>query len=304
MTLFMTPSTSTRCFELKNQTQLLFTGPDRLRYLNGQVTQDLRKLSIDRALPACVTNAKGRLQAAVWIADLSDALLVDAHPDVAETLPARLERYIVADDVSLENQTLSHTLFHCLDQPPMLEGIADATVVRSSRLGVLGWDLRVPNAVLQETRLILGVPEDCNLSWELLRISYGIPAWGAELSEETLPPEAGLDRTHVDYHKGCYIGQEVLSRIKSVGHVNRRLVILNAAATGDLKGSKLFDPSNPTRDFQHSIGHITSIVRLETGAVALAYLKRGADFRIVVSEIGTAFEVREIHQENSTASTP
>ena len=299
----MTPSPDTRCFELKNQTQLLFTGPDRLRYLNGQVTQDLRKLSLDRALPACVTNAKGRLQATVWIADLNGALLVDAHPDVAETLPARLERYIVADDVSLENQTLSHTLFHCLNQPPVLPGITEPTVVRSSRLGVPGWDLRVPNAVLQETRMILGVSEDSRLSWEQLRISHGIPAWGAELSEDTLPPEAGLDQTHVDYHKGCYIGQEVLSRIKSVGHVNRRLVVLSAAATGDLKGSKLFDPADPARDSQHSIGHITSIVRLEAGSVALAYLKRGADFRVVVSETGTAFEVRELHQETSIASS-
>ena len=299
----MTPSPDTRCFELKNQTQLLFTGPDRLRYLNGQVTQDLRKLSLDRAIPACVTNAKGRLQAAVWIADLNGALLVDAHPDVAETLPARLERYIVADDVSLENQTLSHTLFHCLNQPPVLPGITEITVVRSSRLGVPGWDLRVPNAVLQETRMILGVSEDSHLSWEQLRISHGIPAWGAELSEDTLPPEAGLDQTHVDYHKGCYIGQEVLSRIKSVGHVNRRLVVLSAAATGDLKGSKLFDPADPARDSQHSIGHITSIVRLEAGSAALAYLKRGADFRVVVSETGTAFEVRELHQETSIASS-
>ena len=299
----MTPSPDTRCFELKNQTQLLFTGPDRLRYLNGQVTQDLRKLSLDRALPACVTNAKGRLQATVWIADLNGALLVDAHPDVAETLPARLERYIVADDVSLENQTLSHTLFHCLNQPPVLPGITEPTVVRSSRLGVPGWDLRVPNAALQETRMILGVSVDSHLSWEQLRISHGIPAWGAELSEDTLPPEAGLDQTHVDYHKGCYIGQEVLSRIKSVGHVNRRLVVLSAAATGDLKGSKLFDPADPARDSQHSISHITSIVRLEAGSVALAYLKRGADFRVVVSETGTAFEVRELHQETSIASS-
>ena len=108
-----------RSFELKNRSQLLFSGPDRLRYLNGQVTQDLRKLSTERALPACVTSAKGRLQADVWISDLGTSLLVDAHPAVAETLLARLERYIVADDVSVEDQTRTHTLFHCLDKPSM-----------------------------------------------------------------------------------------------------------------------------------------------------------------------------------------
>ena len=95
--------TNPRSFELTNRSQLLFSGPDRLRYLNGQVTQDLRKLSTARALPACVTSAKGRLQADVWISDLGTSLLVDAHPGVAETLLARLERYIVADDVSVED---------------------------------------------------------------------------------------------------------------------------------------------------------------------------------------------------------
>ena len=305
----MTPSPGQRCFELKNQTQLLFTGPDRLRYLNGQVTQDLRKLSVDRALPACVTNAKGRLQAEVWISDLGGALLVDAHPDVVETLPARLERYIVADDVALENQTLTHTLFHCLDQPGMIPGISDSTLLRSSRVGIPGWDLRVPNTALQETRRILGIPDDSRFGWERLRISHGIPAWGSELSEDTLPPEAGLDQTHVDYHKGCYIGQEVLSRIKSVGHVNRRLVLLTARPDGsaaqDPEGAILFDPLQPaqeSRDSRDSVGHITSIIRLETGPVALAYLKRGVHARTVVSEAGTPFEVRELHPNHSGAS--
>src|SRR3954465_5639955 len=58
---------------------------------------------------------------------------------------------------------------------------------------------------------------------ETIRIEHGVARWGFELNEETLPPEAGLERTHIDYHKGCYIGQEVISRLKSIGHVNRQL---------------------------------------------------------------------------------
>ena len=65
---------------------------------------------------------------------------------------------------------------------------------------------------------------------ETLRIEAGVPRWGAELNEDTLPPEAGLDRAAIDYHKGCYIGQEVISRIKSVGHVNRSLTGFASAA--------------------------------------------------------------------------
>ena len=287
-------TTNSRSFELKNRTQLLFSGPDRLRYLNGQVTQDLRKLSVERALPACVTNAKGRLHADVWISDLGASLLVDAHPAVAESLLARLERYIVADDVSVEDQTLTHTLFHCLDNPSLSSTIPLAAPVQSSRLGIQGWDLRVLNADRAAAKLALGSGDDSGADWELLRISNGVPAWGLELSEDSLPPEALLDRTHIDYHKGCYIGQEVLSRIKSIGHVNRRLVLLTAPSAADSRGSQLFDPSNPSRDSGHSIGIITSITRSDQASLALAYLKRGSELTAVLSQNETLFKVREL----------
>jgi folate-binding protein YgfZ len=283
-----------RSFELKNRTQLLFTGPDRLRYLNGQVTQDLRKLSIDRALPACVTSAKGRLHADVWISDLGDSLLVDAHSSVAESLMARMERYIVADDVVVEDQTLTHTLFHCLDKPSLPYGIIPAAPVQSMRLGIPGWDLRVLNADRDAAREALGCSDDSSTSWNFLRISNAVPSWGAELSEDSLPPEALLDRTHIDYHKGCYIGQEVISRIKSIGHVNRRLVLLKAQSAVDSSGSRLFDPSNPSRDSAHSIGVITSVTHSGQESLALAYLKRGAAPATVLSQNETLFQVREL----------
>jgi folate-binding protein YgfZ len=283
-----------RSFELKNRTQLLFSGPDRLRYLNGQVTQDLRKLSPERALPACVTNAKGRLQADVWISDLETSLLVDAHPSVVETLLVRLERYIVADDVSVEDQTLTHTLFHCLDKPSLPSSIIHSAPIQSSRLGVVGWDLRVHSSDRAIVSLMLESSDDLCPDWELLRISNGVAAWGFELSEDSLPPEALLDRTHIDYHKGCYIGQEVLSRIKSIGHVNRRLVRLNGSAAADLTGCLLFDPSNPNRDSAQSIGVITSITHSNQTSLALAYLKRGSEPAAVLSQNGTLFKVCEL----------
>ncbi len=283
-----------RSFELTNRTQLLFSGPDRLRYLNGQVTQDLRKLSTDHALPACVTTAKGRLQADVWISDLGGALLVDAHPAVAESLLARLERYIVADDVSIEDQTSTHTLFHCLDKPSLPSTIVHTAPIQSSRLGVPGWDLRVQTADRAAVKLVLESGDDSCADWELLRISNGVAAWGFELSEDSLPPEALLDRTHIDYHKGCYIGQEVLSRVKSIGHVNRRLVLLSANAAADSKGCQLFEPSNSSRDSAHSIGVITSITHSNQGSFALAYLKRGSEPATVLSQNQTLFKVSEI----------
>ena len=86
--------------------------------------------------------------------------------------------------------------------------------MRIRRLGTEGIDL--PSA--PESLMEAGSQEI-----ELLRIERGIPRWGNELSEETLPQEAGLDRIAVDFKKGCYVGQEVVSRIHSVGRVNRHL---------------------------------------------------------------------------------
>ena len=110
---------------------------------------------------------------------------------------------------------------------------------------------------------------------ESLRIEAGIPRWGRELDENTLPPEAGLERTHIDYAKGCYIGQEVISRLKSIGHVNRRLVGFVAAENEPLKpGLRLFAPDNDAAE----IGTLTSAAwsfALEK-PVALGYLKRGS----------------------------
>lgn len=96
------------------------------------------------------------------------------------------------------------------------------------------------------------------------RIEKGIPKWGAELKEGMLPPEAGLDVTDISYKKGCYIGQEVISRIKSAGKVNRRLVKLSAGATGELKDAE---------------GKICGEVTSANAGVALGYIKRAAEGR-------------------------
>ena len=110
---------------------------------------------------------------------------------------------------------------------------------------------------------------------ETLRIEAGIPRWGRDIGEDTLPPEAGLDRTHIDYHKGCYIGQEVISRLKSIGHVNRRLAGFLALDDTPLAPSmRLFSPDSDAAE----IGVLTSAAwsfALEKPA-ALGYLKRGS----------------------------
>jgi folate-binding protein YgfZ len=110
---------------------------------------------------------------------------------------------------------------------------------------------------------------------DLIRIEAGVPRWGYELDENTLPPEAGLDGTHIDYHKGCYIGQEVISRLKSVGHVNRQLIGFVAEdATAPLEpGMSLFAAADGP-----PIGLLTSTAYSFAfeKPIALGYLRRGS----------------------------
>jgi folate-binding protein YgfZ len=262
--------------DLSDRTQLLLTGPDRVRYLNGQVTSDVRKLQTGQTQPACVTTAKGKLCADIVITAHEDVLFVDAEGSLRETLLARLERYIVADEVEIRDVTEEYALLHYINTEPPPAAAATGRVVPARRFGRDGWDLRILRADLAKDPEAFrsGVEVDTALA-EVLRIEAGVPRWGYELDENTLPPEAGLDQTHIDYHKGCYIGQEVISRLRSVGHVNRQLT--GFVAQGDTPlttGLRLFASADDTA----SIGLLTSAAynfALEK-PIALGYLKRGS----------------------------
>jgi folate-binding protein YgfZ len=269
--------------DLSNRVKLRFTGADRVRYLNGQLTADIRKLASGQSVPACVLTAKGKLCADVVVTAQPEALLVDADETLQEVLLPRFERYIIADDVEVEDVTTSLKLLHFLPPPSEASEWPETTDFRAMgataarRFGRLGFDFFLPEDVSKEmwTRLADGhaLLEEGLL--EILRIEAGIPRWGRELTEATLPPEAGLDRTHIDYHKGCYIGQEVISRIKSVGHVNRRLCgFVSVAGTPLTAGSQLAIPG----DESGPVGSLTSSTQsfaLEK-EIALGYLKRGS----------------------------
>jgi tRNA-modifying protein YgfZ len=217
------------CLDLSDRTKIRLTGADRVRYLNGQVTNDVRKGTAEQAVYACVTSGKGRIEADVFLhaAPADDGLLLDAEPGLREALALRLEKYLVSDDVTLEDVTDEWRLMHFF-------GVATATLdawcsglqpeirrVKATRLGVAGVDLWIPrSATLPEGPGPVLSAEDA----ETLRILWGVPRWPHELNAETFPQEAGLESRAMDFAKGCYIGQEILSRIKMTGKMPRRLV--------------------------------------------------------------------------------
>jgi folate-binding protein YgfZ len=263
------------CFlDLSARTKLRVIGTDRFRFLNGQITNDPCKASETVALEGCLLNAKGKMDAHIFFHARGDAFLLDADPDVRETLRARLERYVIADDVEIEDVTEQFSVFHVLSsQKP---NAANGVILSLRRFTEPGWDIWSDtanhDAVQQQLSPAFAFVDSDTA--EMMRIEQGIPRWGRELTQEIIPIEANLEERTIDYEKGCYIGQEVISRIKMSGQTNKRLCGLTSLEGVRLQpGMKLVAPSANQKD----AGWITSAARSERlgKEIALGYVKRG-----------------------------
>jgi folate-binding protein YgfZ len=287
------------------RSRLCLVGADRSRFLHGQVTNDVNKLRVGEGCYAAIATAKGKMESDLNIFALAEELLLDFEPGLTEKISARLEKFIVADDVQIVDAAPHYGLLSV--QGPKAEvviraldlfaeipakqlasvKISDDTLgeiylVNHPRPGASGFDLFVPNNSLGAVadKLVaaakVGGGRVCGWqAFETARIEAGIPRFGADMDETNIPLECGIESRAVTYTKGCYIGQEVINRIHSVGHVNRELRGLRLA--NDLnslpqKGDKLFHAGK-------EIGHVTSAVqspRLNTG-IALGYVRREAN---------------------------
>ena len=286
-------------FDLSTRLKLRVSGSDRLRFLNGQLTNDIRKATDTTALEACVLNAKGKMEAHLFVHAKADSFILDADPALQSTLQARLERYIIADDVQIEDVTAQLSIFHVIAAasesqrfdphltplPGQGEEAAkrQVRVVLANRYGIEGCDLWVEADRHAQVATKLGnqfefCDENCA---EVFRIEQGIPRWGRELTGDIIPIEANLEQRCIDYDKGCYIGQETISRMKMSGQRNKQLCGLISLKNIPLvPGMRLIGPEGK------EIGWITSATRSGEQEIALAYVKRG------FNSIGTEIEAK------------
>jgi tRNA-modifying protein YgfZ len=275
------------CVNLSERARFRLTGADCIRYLNGQVTNDVRLANDRETIYACVTDLKGRIVADVFIhATVPDtALLLDAEPPLREVLGPRLEKYIIADDVELTDVTDEWQLWHFFGPAAAAVQPGAGIVLKSNRLGTEGVDIWL---TAEGTPPLSSCPCLSAEDFETLRILLGIPRYPSELNGDTFPPEAGLDDRAMSYTKGCYIGQEVLSRIRTTGRMPRELVRWEAAgAKGQIAaGDALLAPQDGEKP--RAIGKVTSVAwhPVLERLMGLAYLKqgcRGADSELLLS---------------------
>lgn len=235
-------------FDLSHaQRRWRMSGEDRVTFLHGQCTNHIKRLQPGQACYAAFLNAKGKMRGDGEIVCLADAFLLSSAVD----LQAALERFIITEDVIIEPADAAWGAYAVWGDRPAGEWVF------ANRMG--GWTVfgdRPAGAVLSEDQ------------FEIRRMEAGVPRWGMDMDETTIPVEAGLNAWAIDYDKGCYIGQETIARIKTYGHVNRHLVQLALAALPD-RGTAL---SHGERE----IGAITSAIlspRLGK-ALALGYVRR------------------------------
>lgn len=250
------------------------TGNDRVRYLNGQVTNDVRRATAQAAVYACVTDHKGKIFGDIYVRSTVDCerLLLDAEPVLRESLGARLERYIVADDVECEDVTDGWRLVHAFGAEG---GGAMEGGLAVERYGVAGLDFW-----LRVGEVWNGLPELqlTDEEVEIWRVVHGIPKFPNELNEEGFPPEAGLEVKAIDYSKGCYIGQEIISRMRTTGKMPRTLVRWHGEEETDgiAVGELIYGLDDAER--KKPLGSVTSVARHPESRriCGLAYVKQAA----------------------------
>jgi folate-binding protein YgfZ len=278
--------------DLSTRLKFRVTGADRERFLNGQLTNDVRKATETYAIAACVLSAKGKLNAHVFLFLDAESFILDSDPELRESLLPRFERYIIADDVQIEDVTERLSIFHLISS--IRPELPNEWKVRSAtRFGQPGQDIWVDRTRHEEvfqrlSEQFVFCDADCA---EIFRIEQGLPRWGRELTEEIIPIEANLETETIDYEKGCYIGQEVISRMKMSGQTNKRLCGLISLSGAPLKpGMKLLIGAPESKE----VGWITSNAhnsRLHK-EIGLGFVKRGSN------SVGTRLEAGESEQSS------
>lgn len=196
--------------QLRDLAHFQLIGPDAERYLNGQVTQQVAGLALADTCYAFVCDAKGRILFDAHITRMDDGFLLNTSLSQRAEVLARLDRYLIADDCTWEDVTEDWTLIHQYD--------SDSAPQPGSvnRFGYSGRDQYYPLAEIERPPITKDLQ-----SLETLRIENGI-AKTCDLIG-AFPAETGLEDRAVSFAKGCYLGQEVISRMKRAGRTNRQL---------------------------------------------------------------------------------
>ncbi|MBI4715431.1 MAG: aminomethyl transferase family protein [Nitrospirae bacterium] len=311
-------------FDLSHRGKIRIDGRDRVKFLQGLVTQDIPKLKEGEGTYAVITTLKGHMVSDVRVLALSEAFLLEVEPGYEKPVLDHLNRYAVVSNVVIKEVTedwgllsiqgpasrtvlegwlgsslnLEKEFDHTAWDIPGVTGTAGEAgrfrIVRAPRFGsqhgpqtelqtepqpeMNGYDLWIPadrTIAVWDSLRASGAAASLRpagmATLETLRIEAGIPRFGADMNEETIPLEAGLAHRAISFEKGCYLGQEPIARIHFRGHVNWHLTGLTLEGEGlPHSGDKLYKDDK-------EVGWLTSIAFSPAlqKPIALGYVHRG-----------------------------
>jgi folate-binding protein YgfZ len=300
-------------YDLGFRARISLTGGDRMRWLNGMVTNNIRDLALGRGVYAFLLNPQGRILGDMFVYNAGEALVVETARSQVEKIIATFDHYIIMDDVEVtdigDKQTTlglagpkSRAVLNAAGiEVPELQPLQMITPHCNCDCGCVECTVVRGEDAQHESYEIWLAPQDAYKTWQALlaagatpvgseilemqRIASGVPLYGVDIRERDLPQETEQMRA-LNFNKGCYVGQEIVERIRSRGNVHRKFTgLLVEGAAAIVAGAKII--SN-----EKEVGEVTSVATLPTPSgertVALGYIRRevGVPGRAVT--IGTA----------------
>jgi folate-binding protein YgfZ len=283
---------------------LSFAGPDRVRYLNAILTNNIKDLATGQGNVSLLLNPQGHILAEIETQALADSLLCVSYAMIRERLIESLDKYIIMDDVTLTDETQRYGTL-------AVEGPKAAAVAQE----LAGIDLRALPELGRGGTAVASIPccitkrspggiagaeflaerETLAKLWQILsetvrkhgggpmgyaalsaqRLAQGAAWFGYDFGEKQIPHEAGLEDSHISYTKGCYTGQEIVERVRSRGQVNRRRVdlIFDGASAPDAGETLTVDGKE--------VGSVTraAVPSFLAQAIGMAYVRKDHNAR-------------------------
>jgi folate-binding protein YgfZ len=280
-------------FDVSAHGRIKVSGEDRARLLHAMTTNHVQALQPGHGLYAFFLNAQGRILADSVILAFDNHMLLDVEPEAAEKLYEHIDKYIIADDVTLENVTETLSAI-AIEGPASADCLAklgapvpaelyshqqwdDGFVARVSATGGPGYRIYLPagskSALIEKLEIPQATPDEART----VRIEHGTPRYGEEMTERYLSQE--VRQMHaMHFSKGCYLGQEIVERVRSRGQVHRHLLPLDLQTnTAPEPGAKLTHDGKDAAEiasavYSPALGHTVALAFVRTD-----FAKAGAE---------------------------
>lgn len=285
------------CVDVSDRSQVRLSGADRVKFLHGFCTNDIKRLKSGGGCEAFLTSVQGKVLGHVFVFCGDQDLTLETSPGQAEAILGHLGRYVIREDVQFDNlqARVAEWFVAGPRSESVLAGLSGAAmpaeILAHQTAEVAGVPVSIRRVPLARTPAFLvsfpserqdavsrqlheaGVRPAGAQVFDIVRVEAGFPLYGRDITGDCLPQEVNRDAQAISFRKGCYLGQETVARIDSLGHVNRKLVGLV------WHGAEILTPGQELNVAGQAVGRVTSAVwsPRARAVLALGYLRRGFD---------------------------